>query len=190
MADCGIPENLHLPEEAYPENLPQAAEYLNERVTQDEVETALYKLHNGRAKSPQWASRQSFNTIPSYPARKANPSLSTPILTSLIDGLFYRGIVPINGSLITPVYKTGDPFDTAHYRPIAVIEPIMRMYAGILNAGLMHYTEEQSLQAKSQTGFKSDPATTYQLLAMQHFIRVTAHAGAVVCMRSRSQWRL
>ena len=69
------------------------------------------------------ASRQSFNTIPSYPARKANPSLSTPILTSLIDGLFYRGIVPtnINGSLITPVYKTGDPFDTAYYRPIAVI---------------------------------------------------------------------
>ena len=49
----------------------------------------------------------------------------------------------------------------------------MRMYVGILNARLMHYTEEQSLRVKSQTGFKSDiccPATTYQLLAMLHFI--------------------
>ena len=52
------------------------------------------------------ASRESFNTIPSYPARKANPSLSTPILTGLIDGLFYRGIVPTNINMAASSHRS------------------------------------------------------------------------------------
>ena len=74
------------------------------------------------------------------------------------------------------MYKKGDPFDTSNYRPIAVTEPIMRLYAGILNARLVQFTEQGQLRAESQTGFRPELATTHQLLALQHFLSESRHA--------------
>ena len=52
-------------------------------------------------------------------------------------------------SLVTPVYKIGDPFAMGNFRPIAATEPIMhmRLYAGILHARLVQYTEGVGLPA-------------------------------------------
>jgi len=84
--------------------------------------------------------------------------------------------VDINGSLITPVYKEGDPFNTANNRLIAMIEPIMRLYGSILTARLVEFTERHSLRIELQMAFKPELAMTHQLLAMEHFISESQHA--------------
>ena len=50
-----------------------------------------------------------------------------------------------NGGLVTPVFKEGASLNAGNYRPIAVTEPILRLYANILNARLLGYTEAQGL---------------------------------------------
>ena len=73
----------------------------------------------------------------------ANPSVNVlvPALTKVSNAAFIgapRGVVPpaANVGLVTPVFKKGDAHDTANYPPITVTEPIMRLYAGNLNARL------------------------------------------------------
>jgi len=43
------------------------------------------------------------------------------------------------------------------------------------------------LRAESQTGFRPELATTYQLLAVQHFLSASQHARTTLCMLPRSQ---
>ena len=180
VADCGGPRNLHLPAEAYPQRSTHAAETLNGAVTEEEVQVALQHLHNGRAKGPCGLPSEllRYAKLPSTKDRPNPPHILVPTLTVLINSLFRQGAVPesINVSLVTPVYKKGDPFDTSNYRPIAVTEPIMRLYAGILNARLVQFTEQEHLRAESQTGFRPELATTHQLMALQHFISESHHA--------------
>jgi hypothetical protein len=57
----------------------------------------------------------------------------SPVLAVVLNAAFQVGHIPseVNGGLVTPVFKKGDPLCTDIYRPIAVTEPIMRFYADI-----------------------------------------------------------
>ena len=59
------------------------------------------------------------------------------------------GFIPseVNGGLVTLVFKKGDPLCTDNYRPVAVTEPIMRLYASILNTRLVDFTEGNDLRS-------------------------------------------
>ena len=47
-----------------------------------------------------------------------------------------QGPVACNQALVIPVCKRGGKLDPTNYRPVSVTEPLMRLYAGILNARL------------------------------------------------------
>ena len=49
-------------------------------------------------------------------------------------------------------------------------EPITRLYAGILNARIVHSTEDNDLRAHTQTGFRPGLATQHDLFALRHMI--------------------
>ena len=89
-----------------------------------------------------------------------------------LQAAFRAGQVPkeYNGGLITTVFKKGASLDTSNYRPITVTDSLMRLYAGILNARLLAYTEAQGLRAETQTGFRPGYSTVNQLFALQHCI--------------------
>ena len=101
-----------------------------------------------------------------------------PAVTATLQAAFRAGQVPkeYNGGLITPVFKKGASLDTSNYRPIAVTQPLMRLYAGILNARLLAYTEAQGLRAETQTGSRPGYSTVHQLFALQHCIDKTKRA--------------
>ena len=71
---------------------------------------------------------------------------------------------------MTPVFKKGDKCDPANYRPIAVGEPLCRLYAAILNRRIVSWAEEAGLRAPCQAGFRPRMSTEHQLFALRHFI--------------------
>ena len=128
------------------------------------------------------ACHQSSCGMQSLFQRRASQHLSMSwhqSLTDVLNAAFQSGCIPpdINGGLVTPVFKKGDPLDTGNYRPIAVTEPIMRLYAGILNARIVQFTEDNDLRAHTQTGFRPGLATQHNLFALQHTIDEARGSG-------------
>ena len=76
----------------------------------------------------------------------------------------------VKSSLITPVFKKGDESDTSNYRPIAVGEPLCRLYAAILNSRIVNWAKTNGLHAPCQAGFRPRLSTEHQLFALRHFI--------------------
>jgi hypothetical protein len=86
--------------------------------------------------------------------------------------MFRAGAVPpqFNCGVVTPIYKRGERVDTENYRPIAVLHPVLRLYAGLLNKRLLQYTERSGLRAFSQAGFRPRHSVSHQIFVLQHLL--------------------
>jgi hypothetical protein len=51
----------------------------------------------------------------------------------------------------------------------------MRLYAGILNARVLQYTESVGLRANTQAGFRPKLSTVHHLFTLQHFVDTQNH---------------
>ena len=179
LSHCGSAEGCSLPGAAYPQQL--QADALNVPISLQEVLVGLQKLHNGRSSGSLGipAELYRYAHAPTSPGEAPSEHLLAPVLTKVLNSLFQAGTVPacVNEGLVTPVFKKGDPFHTANYRPIAVTEPLMRLYAAILNVRLQSFTEQHHLRAATQTGFRPHLSTEHQLFALQSFID-NSHASS------------
>ena len=61
-------------------------------------------------------------------------------------------------------------YDTAKYRPIAVGEPLSRLYASILVQRLVQYTEQRGLRSPTQAGYRPGHSTIHQAFVLQHVV--------------------
>ena len=175
------PQDCAFLQDAYPQQPPQEAECLNQPISADEILEGLTRLHNGRAKGPQGLASE-FLRYAQPEKEKGQPQPQhalLPGLRAVLNAAFSRGIVPekYNGGLISPVFKKGDSLDTSNYRPIAVTDAIMRLYASILNARLLRFTEDQGLRAETQAGFRPGFSTLHPIMGLQHFIDAAKSAG-------------
>ena len=66
------------------------------------------------------------------------------------------------------MFKKVDVTDTANCRPIAVGEPLSRLYASILVQRLVHFTERHELRSPTQAGYRPEHSTVHQTFVLQH----------------------
>ena len=89
-----------------------------------------------------------------------------PILTAFLNACFVQGRLPacVSSALVTPVHKKGAVADTANYRPIAVGEPLYRLYTIILNARLVAWSEEHCAGWLPPGAFAYPPSVCFAAL--------------------------
>jgi hypothetical protein len=165
-----------LPPEAYPQRTRAPAAGLDSPIALEEVENGLRRLHNGRSPGMLGLPSELLRYARATPTTDEPPPkhVLAPALVHVLNSMFDLGTVPpnINMGLVTPIFKRGDPSDPNNYRPIAVTEPILRLYASILNARLVDYTENRDLRCPQQAGFRPGLSTLHPLFTLQHFIDI------------------
>ena len=181
VSDLCAPATAAVPQPvvAAPAAACQAAEALDQPITSAEVESALPLLNNNRSGAGQgWPAellRYAYREVQDEDGKTLKflvlARLARP-LAAMLDAAFQRGVLPddVKSSLVTPVFKKGDKRDPANYRPIAVGEPLCRLYAAILNRRIVSWAEEAGLRAPCQAGFRPRMSTEHQLFALRHFI--------------------
>ena len=169
-----LPAGCSLPDGVFPSHSPEPEAVLNAPISREEVQSGLQRLNNGRSAGQQGVPSELFR----YAQCKAPgegprpPQLLAPVLQCVLNSAFQAGHVSaaVNAALVTPVFKRGDNCDTSNDRPIAVTEPVMRLYAGILNARLVGFTEGQALRSPGQAGFRPQLSTLHPLFTLQQFV--------------------
>ncbi len=152
---------------------PAPATSLDQPITEAEIEVALQKLHNGRSGALLgYTSELRYAQLAPTDEDPAPAHLLAPCLRVLLNTAFSTGKVPQSWktSLVTPIFKKGDATDTANYRPIAVGEPLSRLYASVLVQRLVQYTEQQGLRSPTQAGYRPGHSTIHQTFVLQHVI--------------------
>ena len=147
---------------------------LNAPFSEEVVRGGLQLLRNGRSAGnsglPAELLRYALGLAPS--PDEPPPNVLVPAITAVLNCWFRTGVVPAaaNISLITPIHKRGDATELGNYRPIAVGEPLLRLFAALLNARLVAYTVSMGLRAPMQAGFRPGLSTVHQIFALQHLV--------------------
>ena len=169
-----IADQLPLPHTPQP---PAPATSLDQPLTHAEIEVALQKLHNGRSGALLGYTSEllRYAKLTATDEDPAPEHLLVPCLQLLFNTAFSTGSVPQSWktSLVTPIFKKGDATDTANYKPIAVGEPLSRLYASILVQRLVHFTEQHDLRSPTQAGYRPEHSTIHQAFVLQHSLTST-----------------
>ena len=142
---CVLLPLLHCsPQAPRPNHPPPPFESLEGDITQQEVEQALPKLSDGKsAAQAGWPA----DYIATEDGHKLFIWILALLLARLLDACFTSGRLPacISSALVTPFQK-GFALDSANYRPIAVGQPLYRLYTIIMNDWLVTWSEQHHLR--------------------------------------------
>ena len=142
------------------------ADSLKRPLSLPEIEAALQKLHNGRSGALLGYTSEllRYAKLPPSDDDPAPAHVLLPCLQLLFITAFSTGSVPQSWktSLVTPIFKAGDMTQPSNYRPIAVGEPLSRLYASVLAQRLVAYTKDHQLRPPTQAGYRPEHSTIHQ----------------------------
>ena len=145
---------------------PAPASCLGQSITEADIEVSLQMLHNGRSAALLGYTSEllRYAKLVLTDADPAPEHLLLPCYRSSSTQQSAWAQCPSHGKtlLVTSILKRGDVTDTANYRPIAIGEPLCRLYASILVQRLVQYTEQQGLRSPTQAGYRPEHSTIHQ----------------------------
>lgn len=173
---------------AYPVQATTPAQSLNQPFSQEEVEEGLLSLKNGKASGFLGYPAEFLKYAQKLPKANGVPSphILSRLIQDLLNAIFYQGRIPVhhNTSTIAPTLKDskGDILDTGNYRPLAVPEPLMKLYATLIDKRVVQHLDEHGFRCEAQTSFRKGLSTLHSLFTLQHFIdRATLTEPLYVC---------
>ena len=143
-------------------------------VTPNEAEDFISQMDNNKSIGPF--------SIP-VPLLKIVKTRIAPLLSSLINDSFLRGIVPNKLKLakVTPVFKKGSRQDKDNYRPASVLSIFSKIFEKAMYKRLYSYLEYHSILHPLQFGFRWKHSTNHALLSITESIRYSIDNNEVGC---------
>lgn len=119
-----------------------------------------------------------FDGINNRLVKQAQHILATP-LTYLFNLSLSTGVVPncLKAANVTPVYKSGDPYDVSNYRPISLLTTFSKILEKLVNTRLLSFLETNKLLADNQFGFRLGRSTEDAVVHMTNYIATKLDSG-------------
>ena len=91
-----------------------------------------------------------------------------PALTALFKSSLSSGSVPADwrDAHITPIYKKGEQYNPANYRPVSLTSVVCKLLEHIIVSAVMRHSEENSILTDNQHGFRRGRSCETQLLEL------------------------
>ena len=169
-----LTQYLFLTRRSQPLSVPPSV--LESEVSCDEVRKALNKLRNGRAVGQDGIPVEVYKCL----SAKLVPFF-TKVFNTLIELRFFPAEWSI--SIITPIFKSGDPRVRSNYRGVSVITALSKWFARVMDIRLSDFAESNGLRAATQAGFRHGYTTFDQLLILQSVFNKFVKREKGVCHR-------
>jgi len=131
-------------------------------ITEDEVVSALKKMHRGKAAGIDGITTE-FLLFAS--------DILLPYLTCLFNKMFSKEYPDsLSTGIIHPILKSGDINDPDNYRGITVCNSISKLYATVLDDRLHTWAESSNIRAQGQSGFRRGRGTLDNLFILKTLI--------------------
>ena len=145
--------------------------FLNEPITQDEIQKAVSDLKNGKAYGHD-------EILNEYIKNTINDLM--PIYIKLFNLILDTGMIPDNWCLgiMIAIYKNkGSKADPEMYRGITLNSCFSKVFSAILNKRLNGYADHVELISKSQAGFRQGHSTIDNIFVLFCLITIYMSYG-------------
>ena len=134
----------------------------------EEVSEALKTLKNGKAAGVDGMPVEVYKCV----LQKL-----LPFFTRVFNTLFELGVFPPEWavSVITAIFKSGDPRVLSNYRGVSVITVLSKWYARVLDLRVSPWAESSGRRVRTQAGFRKGYSTYDKLLILQSVLNKYAH---------------
>ena len=155
---------------------PPSASAINGPILETEVLQALQSLHNSKVCGKDGWPAELLRYATYHAASDDGPPvkvwLLAPLLTAMLDALFQAGRAPTGktSAFVMPIHKKGNDLDVGPYRPLAVGEPLYRLYTIILNKRIVDWSEQHGLRSPAQAGSRPQLSAAHHVFALRHFV--------------------
>ena len=156
------------------DNSEESYHFLNEEITELEVQKAIKKLKCGKACGLDEITAEML---------KAGGQDVVLFLTRMFNVLLEKGIYPQDWAeaIVTPIHKKGNTEHVDNYRGYlySVFTTLSKCYASVLNARLHFWLKENAAITEGQAGFRKNYPTVDQI--------VNLYAIVQKCFRKKGQ---
>ena len=134
---------------------------LNEKINFTELEDALHKLHLGKSTNEDLVSNEMLKNL---------CPIGHQCILKIFNHCMDNGVYPWHTSIITPIYKAGDPYNPDNYRAIAVGSCLGKLFSSILLVRLTNFKQQHCKEPIEQLGFKKGAQTNDHILTLKTLI--------------------
>ena len=137
---------------------------INMNISENEVRKVISKAKNRKAIG-----------IDNLPNEVLKNDVSCNLLTCLFQKIFVTHIIPSiwRLAIIKPIPKGSltDPKLPLHYRGIALLSTVYKLYTSVLNNRIVSYLEENNMYAEEQNGFRQKRSCAEHIFTLSTILR-------------------